>query len=63
MMSLEVAQMIRAECLAVAAAAYQDAGLQGLCAEGRWKAAYGAVQKLDLKALLDVRDLAAESRD
>lgn len=50
----EAAERVRAECLDAAISAYEDAGLRGLCAEGRWEAAIGAVRRLDLApALLD----------
>ena len=32
--------------------AYDEAGVQGLCAEGRWEAAVGALRTLDLAPLL-----------
>jgi hypothetical protein len=48
----EAAEIVRAACLEAAAAAYEDAGLRGLCAEGRWEAAVGAIQRLDLRELL-----------
>jgi hypothetical protein len=50
--ALQVAESVRQACLQAAAAAYEDAGLQGLCAEGRWEAAVGAVRSLDLSQLL-----------
>lgn len=34
-----------------ALAAYEDAGIRGLCEEGRWEAAIGALQSLDLRKL------------
>ena len=49
---LELAETIRAACVRAAAAAYEDAGIQGLCEEGRWEAALGAVRALDLRPLL-----------
>ena len=33
----ELAEAVRAACLKVAIDAYEDAGLRGLCQEGRWK--------------------------
>lgn len=44
----EVAEAVRTACLRAAEAAYEDAGVQGLCAEGRWEAAIGAIRRLDL---------------
>ena len=47
-----LAERIRARCLEAAEAAYEDVGIQGLCAEGRWEVAMGAVKGLDLGKLL-----------
>jgi len=44
----EPAERIRQALLAAALAAYEDAGIQGLCEEGRWEAAVGAMRRLDL---------------
>jgi len=46
-----LAEAIRAACLEAAADAYEDAGLQGLCAEGRWERALDGIRELDLAAL------------
>lgn len=46
------AKRIRDACLKAALEAYDDAGLQGLCAEGRWEVAMGALKALDLTPLL-----------
>ena len=51
MSDLELAHEVRTACLAAARAAYEDAGLQGLCEEGRWEAAVSAIQALDLDAV------------
>lgn len=32
--------------------AYEDAGIQGLCEAGRWEAAVGAMQSIDLRRLI-----------
>jgi hypothetical protein len=45
------AEAARQACIAAALAAYEDAGVLGLCAEGRWEAAIGAMQSLDVKGL------------
>jgi hypothetical protein len=45
-------EAVRRRCLETAVAAYEDAGLQGLCADGRWEAAIGAMRSLDPAALL-----------
>lgn len=43
-----LAEAVRAACLKNAADAYEDAGLQGLCAEGRFERALDAIRELDL---------------
>jgi hypothetical protein len=52
---LIVAEAVRAACLDAARLAYEDAGIRGLCADGRWEAAWTAIQHLDLSAVLDVQ--------
>jgi hypothetical protein len=47
-----IAEAIRAACLRAAIEAYEDAGVRGLCQEGRWEAAVGAMQSIDLDRLL-----------
>ena len=50
-----VAETVRAACLDVARLAYEDAGIRGLCADGRWEAALTAIRQLDLSGVLDPR--------
>jgi hypothetical protein len=50
--SQQLAQAVRDACLAAAQAAYEDAGMSGLCAEGRWECAYQAIKQLDLDAVI-----------
>lgn len=50
--SLQVAEAVRQACIQAALAAYEDAGVQGLCAEGRWEVAIGALQSLDLRRIV-----------
>ncbi|GMV05078.1 MAG: hypothetical protein AMXMBFR53_13580 [Gemmatimonadota bacterium] len=38
---------VRDVCLRAALDAWEDAGLRGLCAEGRWEAAVGAIRSLE----------------
>jgi len=45
------AKRIRDACLEAVLQEYEDAGVQGLCADGRWEAAVGALQTLDLAPL------------
>ena len=44
-----LAERVRAACLAAAEAAYEDAGLQGLCAGGRWECARQAITGVDIE--------------
>lgn len=46
-----LAESIRRAILEAGEAAYEDAGIQGLCAEGRWEAAVAAMRAVDLAAL------------
>jgi hypothetical protein len=48
----ELAERVRQACLTAADAAYEDAGLRGLCAEGRWECARQAVASLDLDVVI-----------
>jgi hypothetical protein len=47
------AETVRAACLDAAIGAYEDAGMRGLCAEGRWEAAVAAIRHLDLSGILE----------
>lgn len=44
----EIAEAVRQACIDAALTAYEEAGVLGLCAEGRWEAAVSAIQSLDL---------------
>jgi hypothetical protein len=44
---------VRAACLDAAITAYDDAGIRGLCAEGRWEAAVGAIRRLNLSNVFE----------
>lgn len=48
-----VAETVRAACLEAALLAYEDAGIRGLCADGRWEAALAAIRRLDLSGVLE----------
>lgn len=50
---MEAAEKVRRACIDAAVRAYEDAGLRGLCPEGRWEAAVGAMRALDVRALLE----------
>jgi hypothetical protein len=45
-----LAEAVREACVQAALSAYEDAGIQGLCAEGRWECAIGAIHGIDLEA-------------
>jgi hypothetical protein len=47
-----LAEAIRTACLEAALRAYEDAGISGLCEEGRWECAVQAIKGLDLTALI-----------
>jgi hypothetical protein len=46
-----IAEAVRTACVDTAIEAYEDAGLRGLCDEGRWEYAIAAIRRLDLRAL------------
>lgn len=46
-----LAEAVRAACLDAARLAYEDAGIRGLCAEGRWEAALAAIRHVDLSGI------------
>ena len=50
--ALRIAQAVREACLVTTLQAYEDAGLSGLCHEGRWECAVDAIRTLDLQALV-----------
>jgi hypothetical protein len=50
--ALLVAERVRAALVRTALAAYEDAALRGLCAEGAWEVAVTALRQLDLTEAL-----------
>lgn len=56
-----LAQAVREACVEAALRAYEEAGISGLCYEGRWEIAVDAMRNLDLAALLDSVDLPSQS--
>ena len=48
-----VVETVRVACLNAAVAAYEDAGIRGLCADGRWEAALAAIRHVDLSCVLE----------
>ena len=47
----QLAERVRAALIEHALAAHADAGVRGLCAQGAWEAAVGALRSLDLGAI------------
>lgn len=45
-------ESIRRAIVRAGEAAYEDAGIQGLCAEGRWEAAVVAMRAVDLEQIV-----------
>ena len=43
-----LAEAVRRACVAAALEAWEEAGAAGICAEGRWEAAVGALRSLDV---------------
>ena len=48
----KIAEAVRTACLEAALRAYEDAGISGLCEEGRWECAVQAIKGVDLNALI-----------
>ena len=48
-----LAERVRTSVVEDAIRAYEDAGVEGLCAEGRWEAAVSAMRSLDLTPVLE----------
>jgi len=47
----ELLEAVRQACLDAAADAYEDAGIRGLCGDGRWECALQAIRAIDLDAV------------
>lgn len=52
-MGLKVAQAVREACKKVLQESFDDAGISGLCDEGRWEVALGSLQSLDLSRIIE----------
>lgn len=48
----EQAEAVRRACIEAALAAWEDAGISGLCAEGRWEIAIQAMRELEVETVL-----------
>jgi hypothetical protein len=58
----KLAEAIRAACLEAALRAYEDAGISGLCEDGRWECAVQAIQGLDVTALIKKKNTKTDSQ-
>jgi len=50
---LRIAETVRAACAAAAKQAFDNAAISGLCHDGAVECALGAIQALDLDAIID----------
>jgi hypothetical protein len=50
--SRQLAEAVRAACIQAALDAYEEGGVLGLCAEGRWEYAISAMRQLDVAAVV-----------
>ena len=57
---IKLAEAVRTACLEAALRAYEDAGISGLCEEGRWECAVQAIKGVDLAALVKLTDESAD---
>ena len=51
-----LAEEVRAAVIRAALAAYEDASMQGLCADGAWEAAVSAMRRLDVGTYTNPED-------
>jgi hypothetical protein len=49
---LRIAEAVRTACLEAALESYEEASMRGLCHEGAWECAIGAIRALNLRLLL-----------
>jgi len=60
---MQTAEVVRQACIAAALQAYEDAGVSGLCHEGRWEYAVDAMRGLPLRPLVQALLLKAEAKE
>jgi len=58
---ITLAEAVRAACRNAAVLAYEDAGIRGLCAEGRWEAAVAAIGQLDLSQVVETSEKSTDA--
>ena len=51
--ALKVAEAVRDACREAVVEAWEDAGIQGLCVEGRCEVAVGAIERIGLKKIVE----------
>lgn len=49
---LRLAEAVRRACVEAALEAYEDAQIRGLCHEGAWECAVGAVSQVDIRRIV-----------
>lgn len=49
---VQLAQAVRDACAWAALAAYENAAMDGLCHEGAWEVAVGAIRSLDVESIV-----------
>ena len=52
--NFRIAKAVQMACIEAAIRAYEDAGLSGLCHEGRWECAIDAIRSVALRPLIDI---------
>jgi len=60
---MQTAEMVRQACIAAALQAYAEAGVSGLCHEGRWEYAVDAMRGLPLRPLVQALLCVAEDKE
>ena len=60
---MQRAEAIRQACITAALQAYEDAGISGLCHEGRWEYAVDAMRGLPLRPLVEALLHTAEDEE
>jgi len=51
----QLAEAVRTACIQAALDAYEEGGVLGLCAEGRWEYAISTLRQLDVAAVLKAK--------
>ena len=60
--NFRIAKAVQMACIEAAIRAYEDAGLSGLCHEGRWECAIDAIRSVALRPLVNTPTEAAPDR-